>query len=364
MMPVQILITSFIIIIMSACNSNNQALDTEGRKSLSDTLRKDLLFVPYEVKDTSVTGLIVFNYLIPELWQIQDQLTWDRSDTMNPIRYQAKLYDSSSGYFIQIYQERNFSYSVSPKGIQGSPLPASILDELKKLISEERHTIPYKIKSENTYSIHVHPQYLDNDTATDPYFTRAIITIEFLLDNKMYEEEFYANMEVRKSSTQSFIRAHSATWSVYDVFSCRTPKGKLKDGKGIALTVTASKTPTLDYYRFLTEWKNKASIVSEDTLEATIHNIVDKIQDESISSEILLQYKENLFLQKYRFIRDTMYLNELDQYNEDSITLELLPEGFAKAWISERRDVLLTNESAFDPNNYSSRSWKLLQKSN
>ena len=85
------------------------------------------------------SGFPAFIYTVPEGWEIDDKVNWDRTHTYNPADLYARCYNRG-GYTIQLFAGYSNRYWATPFGNSGNAAPRDVTDALRTYLNWFRGT--------------------------------------------------------------------------------------------------------------------------------------------------------------------------------------------------------------------------------
>ncbi|MBK9222711.1 MAG: hypothetical protein WBO31_14645 [Saprospiraceae bacterium] len=317
----------------------------------------------HEILDREGTGMVAFTCLIPEGWNVKDQLYWEYNDATLPIRYKGLFENPPQNLQINSFPDVRAVYSSGPTGTSGYPPPRGILQGLKELVKKERGNIQFKITEEKR--IHQSPSqsgYLQG-SAIQSNSESGFLRIEYQENNQTLEEEFYGQLDISNMSSQGMVNLHSTIWAANNLYSVKAPKGKLEACRKIALTIKASSRPTLQFYnKFIQVTKILSDVVYQRIYQAgQISKIISQTNDQ-ISKSISDSYWQTQKSNERVNNQFSDYVRGVDRYTDGNQTLIQLPSGYQNAWVNDRGEYILSESSSFNPNTEFNGNWKVLQK--
>lgn len=129
----------------------------------------------HEILDREGTGMVAFTCLIPEGWNVKDQLYWEYNDATLPIRYKGLFENPPQNLQINSFPDVRAVYSSGPTGTSGYPPPRGILQGLKELVKKNVEIYNLKLPKKNE-SINLH---LKVNTCKDLLFNQIRKVVSF-----------------------------------------------------------------------------------------------------------------------------------------------------------------------------------------
>lgn len=357
----------FIIFVFSACgqttvNDEKNVAVKADHKAASGKSGSFLRLKKHEVIDREGTGLLAVTCLIPEDWKANDRLFWEYNDATLPIRYQGQFKQVNGSMEIAAYPDFRSVYSSGPMGTSGVPPPRDAVSGLKDFVQKRRSGFNYRILEAK--SIH-QSKPVDNYIQGTSFRTQsqsALVRIAYEEHQREIEEEFYGQLEVTHTLSQGVVTLSSVIWSASGLYSCKAPKGSLDKCRQIAMTLKASVKMTLPFYnRYMQIVQLLSDQVYRNIYAAgQISRIVSQTNDQ-ISKSISDSYWQTQKSYERTNQQFSDYVRGVDRYSDGQTQIQL-PSGYSNAWVNDRGEYLLGENSSFDPNQMGIGNWKSLER--
>ncbi|MCC6754385.1 MAG: hypothetical protein IT266_10435 [Saprospiraceae bacterium] len=316
----------------------------------------------YDIVDRQGTGLVAVSCLIPEQWQVRDQVFWDYQDATQPLRYQGLFQDPGGALAVQIYPDLRSVYSQGPMGTSGYPPPRDVLSALRDFISQQRGQTGFRVMESKVVAQSGPTDNYISGTYFQTTTQSGFMRIAYNDQQGPSEEEFYAQLELTNSLSQGVVALGGVIWSFTGIYSCKAPQGKLENSRQIALTLKSSSKLSLPFYnrymqlvQFLSDESYRRIFAAGEIsriFSQTSAQISQTISDSYWQTQRAYERSNNQF---------SDYLRGVERY-QDGQTQVQLPSGYSNAWVNDRGEYLLSETQAFDPNNQLEGNWRALQR--
>lgn len=320
-------------------------------------------FVRHDVRDRDGTGLVAASFLIPPDWKVKDRLWWEYRDCFQPVRYSAKLQNADGSMKIQVFPDIAASWSTNPYATQGYRPPASVIAGVKQVITSERAGRKLRFVSEHQIPQSAPQTIRQGAGVTEIRVVGGIVRVQYQEKQQQVEEEFYATLTLVKVVSQGVIYQESITWSLTNLSSCTATGGKLEDCQKIALTIRSSYKVGLPFYnRYVQVQKMLQDQVYARIYQAgQLSRILSQTHAE-ISQSMTDSYNERQRSNDRINEQFSDYIRGVDRYADGSGTEYQFPSGYTNAWVNNRGEYILTDQTSYNPNVELGGEWKPLDK--
>jgi hypothetical protein len=334
---------------------------------------KAIHFKPYTYTDKKGTGIEAFSMLVPIDWEVDGEIEWRFDRASYPISTDFCVYKNNGTQEFNVFPNQYFYWNNSQLSRSLQPIGSmymglEVLPPIKGTVETLKQAIQYRFrKSEMNLEIvneeHLPslPSLLGEEAESMPglegFSDGAKIVIEYELDGKNIEEEFYGVVKLYQ-----FLSANSITsmWSVEHIYSYTAEKGKLDEARKIGETIRLSiKNNPL--------WLSKVSQV----VEYLQHNQMQQIRNAGEVSKIISQTNNeisDMIMDSYNKRQETMdhihenysdYIRGVEQYRDpfDNKPVEL-PSGYQYHWRNRLGETVISNNPDDNPNKYSNSDWQ------
>ncbi|MBP8725657.1 MAG: hypothetical protein KBF37_09090 [Saprospiraceae bacterium] len=342
----------------------DQGVTAEGDRNTNSQkpTAKYLRLKRYDIVDRQGTGLVAVSCLIPEHWQVRDQVFWDYQDATQPLRYQGLFQDPGGALAVQIYPDVRSVYSQGPMGTSGYPPPRDVQSALRDFIGQQRGQTGFRVvDSKVVAQSGPRDNYISGtyfQTTTQSGFMR----IAYNDHQGPVEEEFYAQLELTNSLSQGVVALGGVIWSFHGIYSCKAPQGKLENSRQIAMTLKSSSKLNLPFYN---RYMQLVQFLSDESYRRIFAaGEVSRIFSQTsaqISQSITDSYWQTQRAYERSNTQFSDYLRGVDRYQDGQSQVQL-PSGYSNAWVNDRGEYLLTETQAFDPNHQLDGNWRALQR--
>jgi hypothetical protein len=355
-----------ISVMLIACNSqsagsNNETSATRDTMQASNDKQPpgDILkLIKRQVIDREGTGLIASTYLLPADWTVEDRLYWETSDASLPIRFKAILKSPKYDMAIQIFPDVRSVWSSGPAGTSGYPPPMDILSGIKALITQERPGINFTVVSAKVLSDQSQPAYGGSQRNSS-----GVVRIEYDINGHVFEEEFYANLDVVHVVTPSMMgNMESYAWAAGSLYACKAIKGKLEECRKISQTIANSAQWTKPFFNRVMQVTQLLSdqVYAQIYQAEQISKIISQTNDQMIANiEASYRTANETYDRTNQNFSD--YMRGVDRYSEDGTEVQL-PSGYDNAWVNDRGEYLLSTSPGFNPGVDIGGNWRELGK--
>ncbi len=349
-------------IVLAGCNKGDGS-SPGAKESPAPAAGRMVKFLKHEVRDREGTGLVAATYLVPKDWAVQDHLSWEYRDCFNPIRYSAKLQSSDGAMKIEVFPDIAASWSMGPYGTQGVRPPANVKEALRQFVNSVRPGRKLKILSEKVIPGSSTPPTQMGGSMTQTNTAGGILHVQYQEKSRPVEEEFYATLTVVKVASQGVVYLESNVWTLSGLCSCTSPGRTLEDCRKFVLMIRSSTHLELPFYnryvqvQKLLQDQAYARIYQAGQLSRIISQTNDQIS-QSISDSYWDRQRSNDRINE----QFSDYVRGVDRYSDGSGTVTQLPSGYTNAWVNNRGEYLLTDQTGFNPNVEFNEDWKPLEK--
>ncbi len=357
-------IAVLILVIALTPGCNKQDSSSPGAKeSPAPAAGRMVRFLKHEVRDREGTGLVAATYLVPKEWTVHDRLLWEYRDCFNPIRYSAKLQSSDGSLKIEVFPDIAASWSMGPYGTQGMRPPANVKEALRQFVNSVRPGRKLHILSEKAIPGSSTPPTQMGGSVTQTSTAGGILRVKYQEKNRSVEEEFYATLSVVKVATQGVVYLESNVWTLSGLCSCTASGGNLEDCRKLVLMIRSSSHLELPFYnryvqvQKLLQDQAYARIYQAGQLSRIISQTNEQIS-QSISDGYWERQKSNDRINE----QFSDYIRGVDRYSDGGGTVYQLPSGYTNAWVNNRGEYLITDQTSFNPNVEFKEEWKPLEK--
>ena len=357
-----LVILSLLVTLYQGCNGGLGAGGTNqsGTAQSGAGLTK---FLKHEVVDRDVTKMTVSTYLLPEQWTAEDKFMWEYRDCFNPIRYQASWKSGDGLLEIHSVPDIAGTWMRNPMGVQGVRPPASAVAAISDFLRKSSKLQALKFIETKTVPGQKQPDYVQGNTKSQVKVENGIVKIEFTKNGQPYEGECYGTLTVMRTVTQGFAPMETDGWTLSGLSSCAAPKGRIEECKKVALTIRSSAKMTLPFYNRYTQVQKllQNQAYARIYQAGQISKIISQTNDE-ISKSISDSYWDRQRSNDRINQNFSDYVRGVDRYNEPGGSEVQLPSGYGNAWVNNKGEYLMSDQSSFDPNVELKEEWKPLEK--
>jgi hypothetical protein len=362
MATVRAALFALLLVFAGGCKARNDS-PPDGKGPTAAVPGRMMTFLKHEVRDREGTGLVAATYLVPKEWKVQDRLSWEYRDCFNPIRYSAKLQNSDGLMKIEVFPDISASWMLGPYGTQGLRPPANVKDALKQFVNSVRPGRKVKIVSEKVIPGSSTPPTPMGGSITQTSTAGGILRVQYQEKNRTVEEEFYATLTALKVSSQGVVYLETTIWTLSGLCACTAPGGNLEEVRKLVLTIRSSTRLELPFY-------NRYVQVQKLLQDQAYARIYQAGQLSRIISQTSAEISKTISDGYYERQRSNDRINEqfsdyirgVDRYSDGSGTTYQLPSGYTNAWVNNRGEYLLTDQTGFNPNVEFKEDWKPLDK--
>jgi hypothetical protein len=348
--------------LLGSCTSKHPP-STQSKEISGPASGKVMRFLKHEVRDREGTGLVAATYLVPKEWTVNDRLWWEYRDCFNPIRYSAKIQSKDASLKIEVYPDIAASWSMGPYGSQGVRAPANVKDALRQFINSVRQGRKIHIVSEKLISGSSTGPVQQAGSMIRTHSAGAVLRVKYQEKNQPVEEEFYATLSVVKVATQGVVYLESDVWTLSNLCSCTAAGASVEECRTMVLMIRSSSRLELPFYnryvqvQKLLQDQAYARIYQAGQLSRIISQTHEQIS-QSISDSYWERQRSNDRINE----QFSDYIRGVDRYSDESGTVYQLPSGYAGAWVNNRGEYLVTDQTSFNPNVEFQEDWKPLEK--
>jgi len=354
------IILSLFAVMFRGCNAEPGSVKVHGDKQPSSNVTK---FVKHEVVDKEATKLIVSTYLLPESWTAEDKFTWEYKDCFNPVRYQATWKSGDGLLEVHAVPDIAGTWYRTPMGVQGVRPPSTLVGGIKDYLRTSSKLKGLKIIDAKTIPGPKQADYRQGMAVSQVKIENGTVRIEFQKDGQTYEGEIYGTLTVMRTTSEGYASLETIGWTINGLSTCSAPKGRLEECKKVALTIRSSARMTLPFYnrycqvQKLLQNQAYARIYQAGQLSKIISQTNDAVS-QSISDSYWERQKSNDRINQ----NFSDYVRGVDRYTEPGGSEVQLPSGYGNAWVNNRGEYLVSDQSGFNPNVELNEDWKPLEK--
>jgi hypothetical protein len=333
---------------------------TAGGSAPAGTVTRLVL---HEVVDREGTQLVVSHYLLPQEWTVDDKFSWEYRDTFNPTRYKGTFKSSDGSLIVNVIPDISATWMRGAMGVQGYRPPKSLADGVVDFLKKSAKLQGLKVISTKTIPGKDEPETRLGSSITQSHSENGIVRIEFLHEGKPYEGEIFGNLSVLRVATPGIVYMETINWTMSGLTGCSAPKGRLDECKKVAMTMKSSAKVTLKFYnRYVQIQKMLENQAYQRIYQAgQISKIISQTNDE-ISKSISDSYWERQRSNDRINQNFSDYVRGVDRYNDPSGSEVQLPSGYTNAWVNNRGEYLMSDQTGYDPNVELKEEWKPLEK--
>jgi len=356
----------FVLALFIGCQAQNDPprdATPESKETTTSIPAHVTRFIKHEVRDRQGTGLVAASYLVPHDWAVKDRLWWEYRDCFQPVRYSAKLTSSDGLMRIEVFPDIAASWSTNPYATQGLRPPAGVIAGLKQFVRSERSSRKLHFVSEKEIPESPPQTIQQGGGVTQISIVGGAVRVRYQESKKTVEEEFYATLTLVRVAAQGVIYQESITWSLTGLSACASFGGKLDDCRRMAHAIRSSYRIRLPFFNRYVQVQN----MLQDQVYARIYQagqlsrIISQTHAE-ISQSITDSYYERQKSNDRINEKFSDYIRGIDRYSDGGGTEYQFPSGYTNAWVNNRGEYLLTDQTGYNPNVELEGEWKPLEK--
>lgn len=343
----------------------------------ADALVHGLRLKPLTCTDEQGTRLPLFRMLIPTGWQFQGGCRWQLDNPGMPAVVQFEVANPQGAEAFEVLPNMNFVWNNSPLSRVLSPTgshyfgaevrpPVSMADAFHSIILPRFRGAAQGLQIESITPLPELPRLVKSDAAITPGGSAegGKARVRYNLHGQDFEEEFYGVVEVFRVPGGSLLNpSEFIVWFIDYLFSFRAAAGRL-DATADLFTVM------IQSFELNPEWYAAFKTIVQHLAQRQITHIRHIGEIGNILAEAGRQMREQnlsdwyrrqdiydrLAVDRSRAIRDVDGF--FDPHREEVVEL---PSGYGHAWANNLGEYILTEDSSFNPNLYSTQHWEPMQ---
>jgi hypothetical protein len=366
------------------CNSKpaaNQSVAGEPGNAIDpQDQQADLLkFKRYSYIDQQGTGGEAFSFLIPVDWVFSGGLIWLLDNPRMPVTSAMKVTNPNGTEEWEGFPNQPFWWTTNQGMLSLNPIgsryfgnevapPVGAREAMKQIVLPRfrSHVANLRIIEdvplpELAQAVGAGQQQPGIQTTGDG----AKAKIEYELNGRTYEEEFFCVVESYTFPTQSWSGVtYTTVWTVDYIFSIKAEKGKLEAASPIFQTITYSFQVNPMFY-------NKCVQLTEYLIQRQIQQIhsIGQLgqmlaqQGEQMRQENLDQWYDRQAVNDRIAENFSDYVRGVDRYYDPFKEQQVeLPTGYDNAWVNPLGEYVISPDPSFNPNIGSNLNWQPMQK--
>jgi hypothetical protein len=367
-----------------SCNTNTKENATENAKANSasenqmnnngtaKTLRMQLA----AITDNQVTKGDAVLFLLPEGWQQQSQLDWDAQNTQFPASGEIHINNNDNTAQLHIYKTSFYTLSNQSMQYAGirlgtkymggtvvANMPANTTDAAMRTLNE-MNVLPADVKIVDTKVVKI-----ENTNPLDIQARQQNPQVQFISDNVISKGTFSKNGENYTLLINAYVNGtinkslNFSNWQVLPIVFFIKQDANEKENTELCQAVLKSirYTPT-----FLSAQQQVIKFLTDQYYQG-VRNIAAISQQISRNNDAMIASIDKSYEQanaSYKPTNDgfSQYIKGVENYKDESGGTYELPSSYNTAWKGNNGEIILTNETNYNPNIGSTQNWEQLNK--
>ena len=327
--------------------------------------------------DTQGTGLELFRMLMPVGWQFQGGCNWLLDNPGMPATVSLRISNPQGAEAFEIFPSMNFVWNNNPFSRGMFPVGSRYFGaEVRPVmgVCDAMHNLllpRYRSGVQNLRILNEEPQPdLPKLARSEAPLAGGSaeggkMRIQFTWQGQTYEEEIYGVVEVLRIPISSMFGQNELYyWYLNFLFSFRAAAGRLDDAGKLFYVMISS-------FRLNPHWAAAYKSIIQSLIQGQIQRIHHIGQIGQIYAQTGREMREQNLRDWYsrqevydrlstdwsREIRgvDAFY----DPHREEVVEL---PSGYGNAWANDLGEYILTEDTTFNPNLYSTQHWEPMEQ--
>ncbi len=371
------------VLALCSCMSCNSQNNTNSKNQVSSTATKTkntaakvLRMQLSSIKDNQVTKGDAILFLLPQGWQQKSQLDWDAQNTQFPASAYLHVNNPENTAQLHIYKTSFYTLSNASMQYAGiglgskymggtvvASMPSSTTEATMRTLNE-MNVLPAGVKITETKVIKI-----ESTNPLDIQAKQQNPQVQFISDNVISKGTFTKNGENYTVLINAYVNGtvnrslNFSNWQVLPIlfFIKQDANEKVNTELCQAVLKSIRYTPAFisaqtQVIKYLTDqyYQGLRNI-------AAISQQVSRNNDAMIASIDKSYEKAN---STYKPTNDgfSQYIRGVENYSDENGSVYELPSSYSNAWKNGNGEIILTNETNYNPNIGSTQNWEQLNK--